>query len=316
MQYQLKSLTESSVLAVLMVILALLAVYVPILGMVAVLLFPLPLIVIVVRHGLKIGIMATLVATFLLGVLLSPLVSLKLICVFAPCGLALGFGYKKGYGAVKIFLIALFVSLCSKILGLSLAFFLTGIEPFSLQFSMLEESFEESLAIYKSLHMSPEQIATAKETFAENLKMMRLLLPFMVVLMALMDTAINFIFGAKVLARLGHSIPSFPPFHQWRLSIGFLYLFGFSLVGLYWGTSREITLLHQISFNGNMIAIFAGLIEGLALFQYICRHYKVSKWLRALLLIFIVLSGFLLELLIFTGLFDMVFDYRRRFGRR
>ena len=74
--------------------------------------------------------------------------------------------------------------------------------------------------------------------------------------------------------------------------------------------------MYQVSLNGNMIATFAGIIQGVALYQNMTERYHWSKILSTVVLVFIVLNGVLLQLLAFTGLFDMVFDYRRRFGRR
>ena len=74
--------------------------------------------------------------------------------------------------------------------------------------------------------------------------------------------------------------------------------------------------MYQVSLNGNMIATFAGILQGIVLFQYTTEHYHWSKVLSTVVLVFILFNGVLLQLLAFTGLFDMVFDYRRRFGRR
>lgn len=309
-------MTESGILAAITVVMALIAVYVPMLGIVAVLLWPLPMIVLIVRHGLRWGIMSVLVAAILTAVLVEPLISLRLALAFAPGGIALGIGYRRGWPGVRIFTVGVIVSLAAKMAALGLVFLITNIHPFTMQFDALNDSFQKSVEIYQSFNMTEEQIEQAKETFSQNMQLVKLLLPMVVVLMGLMDTALNFVIGGKVLHRLGHDVPVFPKFTEWRLPKAFLYLFGFSLVGMYWGTTRELALLYQVSLNGNMIATFAGIIQGVALYQNMTERYHWSKILSTVVLVFIVLNGVLLQLLAFTGLFDMVFDYRRRFGRR
>ena len=316
MANKINSMTESGILAAITVVMALIAVYVPMLGIVAVLLWPLPMIVLIVRHGLRWGIMSVLVAAILTAVLVEPLISLRLALAFAPGGIALGIGYRRGWPGVRIFTVGVMVSLAAKMAALGLVFLITNIHPFTMQFDALNDSFQKSVEIYQSFNMTEEQIEQAKETFSQNMQLVKLLLPMVVVLMGLMDTALNFVIGGKVLHRLGHDVPVFPKFTEWRLPKAFLYLFGFSLVGMYWGTTRELALLYQVSLNGNMIATFAGIIQGVALYQNMTERYHWSKILSTVVLVFIVLNGVLLQLLAFTGLFDMVFDYRRRFGRR
>ena len=316
MANKINSMTESGILAAITVVMALIAVYVPMLGIVAVLLWPLPMIVLIVRHGLRWGIMSVLVAAILTAVLVEPLISLRLALAFAPGGIALGIGYRRGWPGVRIFTVGVIVSLAAKMAALGLVFLITNIHPFTMQFDALNDSFQKSVEIYQSFNMTEEQIEQAKETFLQNMQLVKLLLPMVVVLMGLMDTALNFVIGGKVLHRLGHDVPVFPKFTEWRLPKAFLYLFGFSLVGMYWGTTRELALLYQVSLNGNMIATFAGIIQGVALYQNMTERYHWSKILSTVVLVFIVLNGVLLQLLAFTGLFDMVFDYRRRFGRR
>jgi len=45
------------------------------------------------------------------------------------------------------------------------------------------------------------------------------------------------------------------------------------------------------------------------------RYYRWSRLVSTLVLIFVVFSSFLMPILVFTGLFDMVFDYRKRYWR-
>ena len=95
-----------------------------------------------------------------------------------------------------------------------------------------------------------------------------------------------------------------------------MYLLGFALVGIYWGGSREIQPLYQAAFNLNMVAMGAGVIQGLSLMSYVMDRFRVGKVMRICLYAFVLLGGVLMQILAFTGLFDMLFDYRRRFGQK
>lgn len=307
------SMTESGLLAAVTVIMALVGVYVPFLGTVAVLMWPLPILVLIVRHGLKWGLMAVFVAGVLTAALVEPAVSLRLALAFAPGGIALGLGFRNDWSSVRTLVTGIVCSMAAKLAALALLFALTGVEPFSMQFEIMEQSFDSTVEMYRSMGMSDAQIEESRTLFMDNLSMVRLLLPLIVVMMGLMDTMLNYFVGGTVLRRLGHDVKTLPPFSEWRLPPVFVYLFGFALVGAYWGSTRNIPLLYQASLNLSMLATFAGLIQGISVYIYASRHFRWPKFFAMFFLGFVMLNSFLLRLLCLVGLFDMILDYRTRY---
>ena len=102
MATRVNALTEGGILAAVMAVMGLIGLYVPFLGMMAILLWPLPAIVLILRHGLRWGVMAVLVAAALLAVLVEPMVALRLALAFGPVGLVLGFGYRRGWAGGRL----------------------------------------------------------------------------------------------------------------------------------------------------------------------------------------------------------------------
>jgi len=308
-------LTESGLLTAVTVIMALLAVYMPVLGMVAALLWAVPIILLVVRHGIRWGVMAVAVAAVIMAVLIEPMLSLRMTVSFAPTGLVLGYGFRQGWSGVRIFAATLLVSILAKIAAMALVFAMTAVNPLDLQKQGMQESFETTFELYESMGVPQGDIDTAKTQVSEAMKMVNMLLPLILVLMGLMDTVLNYVIATRVMKRLGISVKQMPPFSQWRLPQGFIYLMGFALVGLYWGGTREIQFLYEVSLNANMLALMAGLVQGISLLVCLGNHYHVSRLLKGLVILLVLTNGYLLQIVAFTGLFDMAFDYRRRFGK-
>ena len=144
---------------------------------------------------------------------------------------------------------------------------------------------------------------------------MRLLLPLVVAMMGLTDTICNYFAAGRILARLGTPVPTLPPFSRWRFSQAFLYLFGFSLVGIYWGQTRDLRLLYQAALNFNMLATMAGLVEGLSLFAFFTSRLGWGGFLKGVALALIFLGGPLSQILAFAGLLDTACDFRGRYER-
>lgn len=315
-QHRMTPLTESGLLTALSVVLALMAVYLPFIGFFLVLFWPLPLIVLVARHGLRWGIMAALAAGVLMGLLVEPMLSLRLVIAFAPAGLLLGWAFAKGMSGVKSFLLTIAAAIVGQAAAVGLLLFVTGVNPLTMQVDLLQSSFDTSLQLYEGMGMSEETLAKTREDIAQGMQMLNYLFPLVFILMGLLYGAVAYIAGGKILKRLGHNVPQFPPVHEWHLPQAFLYLFGFALVGLYWGGTRQIMWLYQLSLNANALAIIAGLLQGLVLMHCLFRHFQVKLFLRIVFYLFILMNPFLAQVVAMTGLIDMIFDYRQRFSAR
>lgn len=309
-------LTESGLLAALTVVLALAAVYLPIVGVVATLVWSLPIIVLVVRHGIRFGLMAVIVSTIIMSLLIEPMFAARMALSFAPTGLVIGYGFRKNWSAVKSFTVSLIAAVGGKALALILFFMLTAINPLDMQLELLKETFDETLNMYRTLGiMSEQDIKASAEQIKNGIALVAMLLPLVVILMGLLDAAISFILGAKVLKRLGVAVNHFPPFAEWRLPQWILLLFGFALVGLYWGSSHSIDVLYTVSINVVVLSIFAGLVEGLSLVHVLMQRYQVRLIFRVIIYTILLLNGVFMQLIAMTGLLDMYFDYRRRLAR-
>ena len=315
-QHRITPLTESGLLTALSVVLALMALYLPFIGFLLVLFWPLPLIVLVVRHGLRWGVMATAVAGVLVGLLVEPLLSLRLVIAFAPAGLLLGWAFAQGWPGVRSFMLTLLAAIAGQLAAVGLLLLVTDVNPLAMQVDLLQSSFDSTLQVYEGLGMNEADLAQARSDIEQGLKMLNYLFPLVFILMGLLYAAAAYISGSKVLRRLGHRVPQFPAVHEWRLPQGFLYLFGFALVGLYWGGTRQIMWLYQISLNANALAIIAGLVQGIVLVHCLFRHFKVKLFLRIVFYVFILMNPFLAQVTAMTGLIDMLFDYRQRFAAR
>ena len=315
-QHRITPLTESGLLAALTVVLALAAVYLPIVGVVAALIWALPMIVLVVRHGMRWGVMAVVVSGIIMALLIEPMLSLRMVISFAPTGLALGYAFRKGWSGGKTFGMALAASLLGKLAALGLLFAVTAVNPLSMEVDVVRESFDTAFQMYETMGIDAATLQQSREEIENGLGMLAMLMPLVVIMMGMVDTVIGYMVGSRVLRRLGMPVSQFPPFAEWRLPQFFLYLFGFALVGLYWGGTRDIQWLYQAALNVNMLAIFAGLIQGFSLAHCLMRHYRLAAVVRAVIYLMIVMNGFLTQLVAMTGLIDMLFDYRRRFAGR
>ncbi|WP_027405866.1 YybS family protein [Anaerovibrio sp. RM50] len=312
---KIKSMTESSLLAAITVIVALAGAYVPLLGDIAILIWPLPILVLVVRHGIKWALLSVLAAGIIMAILIEPMTAVRMVAGFAPPAIALGYGFRKQLPASQTLLISLAAAIIAMLAALAMLFAMTGINPLNMQLEVLEESFNASISAYETMGVPPEKLAEMKDNFGKAFQLVGMLMPLVVVCSGLITTGINFIVGRKVLKRLGHQTPDLPSLDQWRLPVAIFYFFGFSLVGIYWGESRNIELLKQASYNVFFLTSTAGFVQGVAMLSCLLRN-KISRLMFWIIIGFIFINGLIAQLLAFVGLFDMIFDYRKRFSAK
>ncbi len=309
-------MVEGGLLATGCVILGLLAVYMPVLGMAALLLWPVPIAVLTVRQGVGKGIMAAVVSWVLMALLIEPLISLRLFLSYAPVGVVMGFCIRRGWNGARVFLASFGVSFIAKAFVVGLMLLVMGINVMEVQLTALQESFNQSFALYESVGVPKADIDAARANVEPALELVSLLMPLILMLMAALDTVACYFMTGRILRRIGQQAPELPPFSEWRLPNFFLYLLGFALVGMYWGGTRGIEPLYQAALNANLAAMCAGTIQGISLLWYAANRFHVSGFFRGLILFIVLLNMVLLQIVAFTGLFDMVFDYRKRFQNK
>lgn len=312
--FDIKSLTESGLLSALTVIGALISVYVPVLDIAATFIWTLPIVILVVRHGLRWGLLSALVSGIIMSILIEPMTALRMIIGFAPPSLVIGYGFQQNWPASRTLLMGLTMAVGSIMCALMLLFAVTSINPLEFQINVMKESFDSSMAFYSSMGMEDAAMADTKKNFEMAFELITMLMPLIVVFSSLLTCWASFALGSKVLRRLGHPVNSLPPFNCWRLPKAFVYIFGFSLVGLYWGNTRDIDILNQLSVNFCIFSIMGGFLQGSSLLSAIADRFHLSRIIFWLVLLFVFLNGIAAQVLSFIGLFDMIFDYRKRLG--
>lgn len=315
--FAVKSTTESGLLVAITVIMALMAVYLPVIGIAATLLWPLPIIVLIVRHGMHYGILSVAAASIIMILLISPMAAVHMAASFGPTALVLGYGFYRGLSAAKILFSGLIASLLGVLLSAGLTLAITGINPLAMseQMTAMKESADAAFQMYDAFGMDPVEQAQMKAQFVEAMEYVSLLLPTVLLLSGMLTAWLNFAIGGKVLRRLGHKVTTLPEFDEWRLPKVIFYLFIVSLLGLYWGSTRDIAVLQQVSLNAYVIFTLAGFIQGTSVLSALFRG-KLNRTIFWCIIVFIFINGTISQIISICGLFDIVFDYRKRFFRR
>lgn len=306
-------MVEGGLLVAITIILGLVAVFLPLFGILVEFFCAVPLAVLTTRQGVGKGLTALFVAFILLSMLISPLPAIRLTLSYGICGVVFGWCLRKNFGAVRIFFTLMVVASAAQFVTLALLIVLLDVNLIETQIEMIRESFAESFAMYESLGVEPERIAEAKGQVEPALQTLALLMPSLMMMTALANSTATWLTAHWIFPKLQMKVPTLPPFAEWRFPVLFLYTAIIGGLSMYWGITRGWTGIQEIALNLTLVSMLIGLIQGLALLSATFDRYKVSKLIRRLFYALLILNFFLLQLVAITGLMDMVFDYRKRF---
>ena len=307
---------EGGLLVAITVIMGLVTVYVPIIGMFVEFFCAVPLAVLTARQGAGKGLSALFVTFILLSMLISPILAVRLALSFGICGVALGWCVRKNFDAVRIFFMTLVVASAAQVVSILLLIAVMDVNLIEEQIEMVRESFAESFKMYEEMGVEPERIDEAKTQVEPALQTLVFLMPTLIMLTALINAVAVWLTARWIFPKLQMKIPQLPPFAQWKLPSLFFYTTIIGGLGLYWGFTRGWTEIYEISLNLLIVSAIIGLIQGLALLSFIFDKYNVSKLMRRLLYVILILNMFLIQIVAITGLLDMLFDYRKKFFER
>lgn len=314
MQYQTrtKPMVEAGILAGIAIIFAFISAYLPVIGAFIHLIWPVPIILLGVRHGVKWSFLATVVAGILIAILLHPLHAISVVVGFGLTGIVLGYGLREKFPPTKTLLWGSAASLVSTAAVIIIGMVILGTNPLALQQDAMTKSMEQAIGFYRSMGMSEADLEQMTVSMNAIMDMLKIILPAGFGMAAIVTAYLNLAVAKRVLKKMGHYIAPFPPFKDWQMPKLSLYAFIVAVLAMYWGHSREWTWLYNLGVNLQMIAIVFLLIQGLALFYFLADKYKLSRLMRGIILFLVLTNGIILQVVLFAGAIDMTMQYRAR----
>lgn len=315
-----KSIVEGAFLSAITALLFLASLYIPLLGTLISFLCPLPLIILCLRHDIKIALLALFVSFIMVTLLAGPFQGLIAVFGFGLLGIALGVAIRKKLSVWEILLIGSITSFASKILLMLLGLWLVGVNPLLLGVDQIDQSINQSLSFYRNMGFDPEQLETLKNSLLQSLELLRIAFPAMLVLASAFDTIINYWVSGKILKRFGYTLAPFIPFREWRVGQSFFwsYLAGISLLII--NTRFNIPVLQRIGINIQILFSIIFLITGLALIAYLIQYYKIKPFFFWAICLLVFMQPSLSLVVAWMGLADVWLDFRKlisqNFGKK
>ncbi|MBO8137144.1 MAG: YybS family protein [Desulfotomaculum sp.] len=310
--YSTRSTVEGALFAALTAIIAVIGFYIPVLLFITGVLLPLPLTLVVYRHGLKKGILTLAVSYILLLILYSePLSVTALMIQFAPLGLLLGLLFKNKITAGKSITACSIVSAFLTFIIIILTALLTGVELNYLE-TQMRSAVDESLEFYKDaglLKNIDEQ--EYKQSMQRTLHVISILFPGILTIGAVMSSIITYLLARAVLKRLDHEVVPLPSFSCWTFPWYSLWSLVIGLALTLLGDRYQLETTAVIGKNILYVSCIIFIMLGISVVTYYYKKIPLHPLFKLILLLFAVIWPFTPVLLLGIGVIDPLIDIRR-----
>lgn len=307
-----RAMVETGLLTAGVIVLSIISTVIPVLGIVGNLLWPVPIAILGLRHGLKWSILATITSFLVLMLFLGPIVAMSEAGTFGLVGILLGMAFRNQWGYGRTILLPAAVFALSLVIQFFVVTYVMNVDLVQLVQNAYYTSVEQSIAMYRNSGVDDAQIQTLRETMDTQWNLMKMLVPAGLLGGGALMSYINCMITGAVLRRMGATVRPFPPMSQWQMPRASLYLFILSWIMIYWGDTRSITELLIVGTNLQVIIIYVLWVQGVCLFTFFADKNNWRRPLRVIVIVMALLFPMAQYLMIGAGLVDLAIRYREK----
>ena len=273
--------------------------------------YALPAIVLAKRHDFKASIMALVTAGIVATILLGVQAGLYYLVLYTPMAATMSYFIDKdrkpsmtiafgGLAYLISFIILLFIM--QLFLGLNLIEYVT--EAF-------QQSFEIQEGFFSNFDGFQEQVESSREMYDNMLDLILTIMPGILIATSLSMVVINYLVAQKIGKRLNVKIRPLGKFKNFKLPnnivVGMLVIFGLTLL------TGQLNIVDFETLSANILFLFQIVlfIQGLALVRFLMEKYNINRFLRVLIIIFIIINPAFSLAVILGGIADVLFDFRK-----
>lgn len=313
---QTKALVEGAIFAGITALIGILYFYAQYLGILA-MLWPVPVIIVGYRNGLKASILSAMSAGLIVSLLTHPLVGVGLLVGFGLPGVLMGYMINKRmnpYAVVFLCGIVLSFTIVGEFLislkasGIDLVKFLASLD------TTFKQSMEMSLKLYRQMGMAEKDLKRFSDTFGQAIGMMKLIFPSAVIVSGFIFAFIDYKITRLILKRIGNNIiPDIEDFSRWRLQEPYSFIMLGLVVVAVAASYFKLPGMTAVALNVTTVLMLIFSVIGISVLVYYSRIFGerqgIPKALRNIIVVIIVLT--FMQALALVGILDLVLNFRK-----
>ncbi|MBN4067708.1 MAG: hypothetical protein COA82_01895 [Alkaliphilus sp.] len=296
-----RALIESSLIAGIVSIFAIIGAIIPLLSILLILL-PVPFIFLTVRHKFIYSFLSIIITSLVLGIFLGIIYSFFILLMIVPMTIVMGRYIKKEKEPFFV------IATGTMVATISTFFIIQLVGEINIT-QIMADAMREVLANQQEMLLSFNLTAAVEVENMINYFIM--LLPALLVIQATVSTFANYYLCIASLRRFAVKNIKLSEFSSFKLPKNIV--LGASIIFALSFLTRYVEGLYHDALIMNVVVIFAFIffMQGLAFINYYMKKMKVHKALRVILTITVVLVGPIMTVTSFIGAIDSIFDIRK-----
>lgn len=304
-----RGLTEGAILAALTAIIGAAGLLAP---PVAVLLAPLPIMLLVIRWGLRIAVLACIIAAAALFQFTGPLNAVSVVAMFAPLGLTLGWGVRRGFAAQWTVVAGSIAFMLASVAMLVVAGALMHQDVMGDFITSQVKAMQMAMDVQRRLGAPAAQTEEMRKMIAILPDFLRTALPVALALGALLWSYLCYTLARSVLRRVGHPLPGVPAILGWRLPAGLAAIMLWAGAILSLAAMRSPHQLGGAALDAMLVNLFAFGFQGVLVGVTWANRRGYPAFIQILFGVMLLGGGILPLLgLAILGMLDTWWDFRR-----
>ncbi len=308
-------IVEAGLFAALTIVISFFVFYVPVIGMVALAVLPIPFAILYIRHDFKLAVSSLVVSIILVAVTMGIQIAVSVGSIYGPTGLALGYCFKNRVKMSRsVFLLAIVYIIG---MALNVSFYLLFadrnfiVNTIKSSIDLVRESFEQSIRITGTTVDSTQYEQLKQMIEAITPEMFLYLLPGGLVLYGFGVGFINFTVTRSILKRLRYEVIEITPFERVYIDnrIGALIIIITCLGIILDRTNLDIG---KYIFSSAVVVLqFTLLLIGAAVIYYFAKNkFNMNKTSAVIITVALILPP-MNTMALYIGFADLIFDFRK-----
>lgn len=310
---QSKKITDAALLTAVYLVILLIAFFIPIIGLVALLFLAIPFIMYTEKYGAKSGLLMLLVAS-LLSMIFATIISLPITLLFGIGGITIGAALHQEVRPYEVWARGTIGFIAGILVVLLIGQFVLNVNVYEQFDAATEDSMKMVERTIQQLGLSGKETDALLEQTELQMQNFRDLLPSSIAILGIVFAFFSQWLSYKVINRLEQKSYQFPPFIHFNLPISIIWFYLITLlVSLF--SNAEDNSLYIMAINVITLLSVLLIIQG---FSFLFFYAKVKKWPKAVPYIFLGLSvifPFLLMFIMrFIGILDIGLGMKKKIG--
>jgi len=295
-------------------LLALIAMYLPLLGLVASVFLPLPVLFYRSKLGRPRAAIILIAVTLIVGGVMGwkSLTSSIFFFELGLAGILLSEAFEMNLPVGKTVAATTGVILAAGAVMLAMYGMFSQTNLWDLMSDYVRRNMELALNAYREMDVSQDQVDLLAKSMEGIVYVMLRILPAMVVVSALFVVWSNLLLARPLLRSRNLFYPDFGTLNKWRAPEALVWVVVVSGVLLLFPHNG----LKMLGINGLIIMMMVYFFQGIAIVSFFFERKRFPRMLRVILYGLIALQQFVLLLVIVAGFFDVWIDFRRRLANR